>query len=348
MRILVVTQAVDADSSTLGFFVEWLREFSGRCERVDVIALSVGRHDLPANVRVVSMGKERGIGRLGRLLAYWRHLLKLLPETDGVFIHMCPEYLLAGWPLLVFRRLPTVFWYAHRSRNLLARAAMPLATHLATSVPGAVTLAAANIRFLGQGIPTELFRPLPLLVGSPFRLVVVGRITPIKRLDLLIDALALLRGRGIDAALEFWGEPAAAGDAAYAVSLRERAVAASVSGRVRFLGRVPFARMPEKYGGVSVAWNACADGAVDKAVLEAMACARPVVVTNHVFSGTFGPDADACLADGTAESIAEKTAKILSGPGGLALGLRLRETVVAHHGLPGLVNGIIDLMDSKR
>ena len=55
MRILVVTQAVDADSSTLGFFVEWLREFSGRCERVDVIALSVGRHGLPANVRVVSM-----------------------------------------------------------------------------------------------------------------------------------------------------------------------------------------------------------------------------------------------------------------------------------------------------
>ena len=83
MRILIVTQAVEADSSTLGFFVEWLREFSRQCEEVFVIGLAVGRHDLPPNVHVMSMGKERGAGKLARLFAFWKHLRAALPKVGA-------------------------------------------------------------------------------------------------------------------------------------------------------------------------------------------------------------------------------------------------------------------------
>ena len=136
MRILIVTQAVDRDSSTLGFFVEWLREFSKQCERVDVIALSVGAHDLPSNVRVVSMGKERGAGKLTRLLNLWKGLRRSLPEADGVFIHMCPEYLIAGWPVFLFRRKPILLWYAHRQTNWRVRLGERLADVVGTISQG--------------------------------------------------------------------------------------------------------------------------------------------------------------------------------------------------------------------
>jgi len=309
MRILIVTQAVDADSSTLGFFVEWLREFAKQCECVDVIALSVGRHDLPSNVRVVSMGKERGFSRPRRLFAYWRWLREFLPERDGTFIHMCPEYLIAGWPLFMSKRKPIVFWYAHRARNLLVRAAAWLAT--------------ADV--------------------SPFHLVAVGRLTPIKRLELLIEATALLRKRGLDAVLELWGAPALPSDQAYETSLRDQARTLGISGQVRFLGGVPFGDMPKRYGGISVALNACPKGAIDKAVLEAMSCARPVVVTNDNFSSVLGPDAAACLAAATAADIADKL-EALYAADRQAIGTRLRAAVVAHHGLPHLVEGALDLL----
>lgn len=342
-----MTQAVDAESSTLGFFLEWIKEFARQCERVDVIALSVGAHDLPANVRVFSMGKERGVGRSARLFNFWKHLRHTLPQTDAVFVHMCPEYLIAGWPLFAFARKQVVLWYAHRHRDWKVRLGVALADIVATSVENALTVRTSKKRALGQGVPTDLFLPLPPPAAPPFRFAAIGRLTPIKRLELLIEATAMLRNRGLDAVLELWGAPAVPSDADYETSLRNRARTLGISEQVRFLGAVPFSDMPKKYGGVNVALNACPKGAIDKAVLEAMSCARPVIVTNENFSSVLGPDSSLCLAVATAESIADKI-EALCAADRQAIGLRLREAVVARHGLPRLVRGTLALYRANR
>ena len=74
MRLLVVTQKVDAQDDVLGFFHEWLRRFAARCETVEVICLQEDPHELPANVRVHSLGKEKGLGKLRRTLRLYRYL----------------------------------------------------------------------------------------------------------------------------------------------------------------------------------------------------------------------------------------------------------------------------------
>lgn len=343
MKILIVTQSVDQDSPTLGFFVEWLREFSRQCERVDVVALSVGRHTLPTNVQVASMGKERGYSRPRRLFEFWRSLRKFLPESDGIFVHMCPEYLIAGWPFFRSRRKPIVFWYAHRARNILVRTAAWLATFVATSVPGAFTVATKKVRPLGQGVPTNLFMPLPAAIAPPYLFAAVGRTTPIKRLELLIDAVSILRKRDFDAIIELWGSPALPSDYEYEIKLREQAMALGISEHVHFCGAVHFSTLPKKYGTIAVALNSCSEGAIDKAVLEAMACARPVVVTNRNFSSVLGDDAVVCLADATGTDIADKLQAVCIRDR-QAIGLRLRTAVVEHHSLPHLVKGVLDLM----
>lgn len=345
MNITIVTQAVDSNSPTLGFFVEWLREFSKQCERVDVIGLSVGKHDLPSNVRTVSMGKERGASKPARLLAYWRFLRQTYSKSDGVFIHMCPEYLIAGWPFFMLSRKPVVFWYAHRSNNFLVRFATSLATYVATSVPGAFSVQSEKTRPLGQGIPTDLFAPLVAAATPPFRYAAVGRISPIKRLELLIEALAICRQSGMDAKLELWGSPAVASDRGYKASLRELIHSLGISDHVSFLGAVPFADMPKKYTSIAAALNACPDGAVDKAALEAMSCARPVIVTNSNFKDVLGTDSHLCLADATARSIASKIMELRSVDC-QALGSRLRSSVIARHGLPKLVSSVVGLLKS--
>jgi len=96
MRLLIVTQAVDADSSTLGFFVEWLREFSRQCEEIQVIGLAVGRHDLPANVRLLGEWPNAAVR------AAWSGAIAgVLPSTCR---EACPtvviEAMLAGRPMI--------------------------------------------------------------------------------------------------------------------------------------------------------------------------------------------------------------------------------------------------------
>jgi len=343
MNILIVTQAVDSGSSTLGFFVEWLREFSKQCGRVEVIALSVGAHDLPPNVHVVSMGKERGAGKIARLRRLWKGMRAALPQVDAVFIHMCPEYLIAGWPILALRRKPVFLWYAHRQNSLRLRLAARLADVIGTIGPGSFPFATPKLRAMGHGIPTERFKPRPE-ARMPGRLVAVGRITPIKRLELLIEALAVMRKKGIPATLDLWGEPIMEEDRTYKRGLERLIAERGLGDAVVFRGAASYERMPEIDATAAVALNAAPTGALDKAVLEAMACGTPVVVCNRNFAPLLGRDADRCLADDAPEAVAAKIEALLAQPEA-ALGTRLRAAVEDGHSLARLISRILRTYD---
>jgi len=346
MRILIVTQAVEADSPTLGFFVEWLREFSRQCDEVFVVGLAVGRHDLPPNVHVMSMGKERGAGKLARLFAFWKHLYTALLKVDGVFIHMCPEYLIAGWPLFAAGRKPVLLWYAHRQSNLRVRLGAKMADVIGTVGEGSFPLADPKVRIMGHGIPTDRFAP-EAGTPTPGRLIAVGRVTPIKRLELMIDAVGIMKRKGREVRLDLWGDPAASGDHAYKETLERRIKEHGLSEAVIFRGAAVYGKMSAVDASASVALNAAPDGALDKAVLEAMACARPVVATNRNFAPLFGADAERCLASDDPADIAAKIEAHLdrSDP---ALGARLRAIVEREHSLKRLISRILSAYERPR
>ena len=101
--LLIITQTVDQNDSNLGFFCDWVREFATKLDKVYVIANKVGEYNFTANVEVLSLGKELGKGRIGKVIKLWQYLLKYLPKVDGVCAHMCPEYIVAGgWVGRVF------------------------------------------------------------------------------------------------------------------------------------------------------------------------------------------------------------------------------------------------------
>ncbi len=135
------------------------------------------------------------------------------------------------------------------------------------------------IRFVPGGIDAELFQPGPPSLkpglGLEGREVVLfaGRLAPLKNLPLLLDALALLLRRRPRAALIVAGE-----------GIGERAARAQVarlgiSNAVRFVGAVPHDELPDYYNAADVfALSSTFDNSPN-AVLEAMACGRPVVAT---------------------------------------------------------------------
>ena len=58
MRLLFVTQTIDADHPALAQTIDLVRALAGRFETVDVLCDSVGRHDLPPNVELLDLRRE--------------------------------------------------------------------------------------------------------------------------------------------------------------------------------------------------------------------------------------------------------------------------------------------------
>ena len=121
MNLLILTQKVDKEDDNLGFFHRWLEKFAEKTDNVFVVANFVGEHNLPANVQVFSLGKEKKVGRIGRYINFYKYLLSTLPKTDAVFVHMIPAWVILAWlPAFIFRKR-LYLWYTHKSVTPLLR-----------------------------------------------------------------------------------------------------------------------------------------------------------------------------------------------------------------------------------
>ncbi len=124
------------------------------------------------------------------------------------------------------------------------------------------------------GMFTRRARYEPAPVRGPVRIVSCGRLHPGKGHAVLVDAVAALGERGIDASLTILGEgPARAALEAQAARLR-------VSDRVRLPGAVSEQAVREALEASHVFALASRDEAIGVATMEAMAMGLPVVVTD--------------------------------------------------------------------
>src|ERR1044071_9629710 len=80
IRLLLFNLKTDADDSNLGFTTDWINALVPFCEYIDVITMRAGRLAVADNVRVYSVGKERGYGDVWRTLELFRILFRLLRE----------------------------------------------------------------------------------------------------------------------------------------------------------------------------------------------------------------------------------------------------------------------------
>lgn len=316
MKLLIVTQAVDTEDPALGFFVRWIEEFAKHVEHIEVICLKLGKFNFPKNVRVHSLGKEKGPPRLWRRLVYsYRFLIlawRLRRDYDAVFVHMNPEYIVLGGALwrLLGKRIG--LWYVHKSVNLKLRIAVFFAHDIFTASKEGFRLATAKLRVMGHGVDTSLFHAPIRPFSTPVRIVSVGRITPIKNLATLIEIVALLKSKGIDATATFVGAPTCPSDEIYQVSLKQLAVEKGISNQIIFAGGMPYAQMPEQYRHFDISVNLSPTGGMDKAVLESMSAGLLVFVSNQGFAKLFGSHVDALLfPERDAVACAEKIANFV-------------------------------------
>jgi len=351
MRVLMIVQLVDEREWLRGFTVGWIRALAAHVDHLDVLTLEAGRAELPANVTVTSMGKERGHNRARELAVFHRTLLRLGRDADVIFSHMTPRYTWLAAPYAALFRTPQMLWFTHRQVSLELRLALAAARWITTATETSFPIDSPKVHVMGHGIDTERFAPGDEPRDEPPLVLAVGRVSPIKHHHTLLDAAALLRDRYGDPPVRFAvvGTTAAPGDEEYHQSLIRRRNELGFSAEYfKFLGAHEPDEMVRLYRRASIVTNLSPVGLFDKSALEAMLTATPVIVANPAFGDLLGEHRGALLVDSPDDvaGVADRIAALLecTPEQRAAMGRDLRARTAAEHGLDRLMARMVALM----
>lgn len=282
LRLLLFNLITDASDPVLGFTTRWINGLAARARYVDVITMQRGELEVASNVRVFSVGKELGHNEAARAWIFYRHLIRLLRERryDACFAHMMPLFAVMAAPLLKISKVPITLWYQHKSVTPMLRAAEKVVDRVVTASAESFRVPTKKLVVTGQGIDTHTFTP-SIKPKDPFVLTTVGRIAPVKHVETFIDAVGVLRDRGLIPRVQARIVGGAYHeDAGYERRLRQQARSLGIEDHVIFVGPVRWRDTVIEYRKADVMVNLSATGSLDKAGLEAMSCGLPVVTSN--------------------------------------------------------------------
>lgn len=340
----------DADHPVQGFTTAWITHLARLCKSVHVITMLKGRIALPDNVSVTSVGKELGHGKLRRAAMFYRQLWRVeqREEIDACFAHMIPIFAVLGAPLLKAKRIPTTLWYTHRSTPPLLRIAEKVVDRIVTASQESFRIPSSKVIVTGHGIDTRHFVPAsePRPQAQPFRITSVGRIAPIKRLEIFLEAIELLVDRyGPDSLRVRIVGGAYPHDSTYAAVLQRYMRENDLGSTVAMVGPVSYKDVVREYQQADLFVNLSETGSLDKAVLEAMSCAVPPISSNVALLPILEEfHSKLALHDAEATLLAQRIAEIIGWPerDRLALGNALRAYVVENHSLDRLSKLLIN------
>jgi glycosyltransferase involved in cell wall biosynthesis len=279
MKLLIVTQKVNIDDPILGFFHDWIKEFANKFEQITVIALEVGKHSLPSNVKVLSLGKESGVSQLKYVYRFYKYIWQERLNYSAVFVHMNPIYCILGKVFWLNKKV--YLWYTHSRVNFMLKVASVLVEKILTASNKSLRLRTTKKVVVGHGIDTSKILSVNAADLDGQKLLMVSRISPVKQIEVLIQAVALFRGSGIT--LDIIGDPVTAEDIKYKEALVCLIKDNQLSSSVKLLGPLVHDEVLKRYADYSLFVNLSKTGSLDKSVLEAMAAGLPVLTTNEAF-----------------------------------------------------------------
>ncbi len=346
MNILIVTQKVDRDDPILGFFHRWIEEYATRCERVTVICLYKGNYTLPSNVEVLSLGKELGLSRVAYIKNFYTYIWKYRARYDAVFVHMNHIYVLLGGLLWRMLKKRIVLWYVHRMVSWSLRIAERIVHVVCTSSSGAFRIASPKVRVVGHGIDTRTFVPAEAhgSARDTLRVVTVGRISPIKHLDSMIEAIGVLIQKGVSVHLDIIGGTIGHDDVVYGRALRALVAEHGLESHVTFVGSLSNYVLPERLVAYDIFLSMCETGSFDKAVLEAMSCGMLVMSPNEGFASALAPHG-LVVRPQDAQDVARVLERVSTQRDQWStIGADLRNFVIKEHSLDTLIDKLIKLL----
>jgi len=354
MKLLIITQKVDLNDDILGFFHDWLSEFAKHCEKLIVICLYLGEYNLPTNVKVLSLGKEQYLyhshflRRPISLYRFYKYLWQERKNYDKVLVHMNQIYVILGG---IFWRLSGKkigLWYAHGHVPIGLKIAERLTNVIFTSTASGCRLKSSKIKIVGQGININKFTvksQKPKVKNEIFKIITVGRISPVKDYETLIKAVEILIKQGIKLKVDVIGKILFIEHQQYLAKLKSMVKDKGLP--INFIGAVPNKEIVNYLKESNLFVNMSRTGSLDKAILEAMASQLPILTSNKAISGFLGEYEDMLLyPTRDYQTLANKIDHFynLTSQQREKIGQDLRNIVIREHNLSGLVEKIINFL----
>lgn len=288
MKLLFVTQALDLDDPTLSVYHGWVAALAPHFERVIVICLKEGRHDLPANVRVHSLGKEKGkLSPVTYAARFLSLVWKLRHEYDRVFVHMNQEYILiAGWLWEILNK-KAYLWRNHYAGSWMTDLAASTCTKVFCTSKHSYTAKYKKTVLMPVGVDLERFSWNEQVRREPYSILFLARISPSKHPDVLIEALGMLIDKSISFVASIYGSPLPE-DEVYYSNLKARVEQLGLRDRVRFHAGIPNEKTPDVYRAYDIFVNCSQSGMFDKTIFEAAASGTLVLASSDDFKALAG------------------------------------------------------------
>ncbi len=380
VKLLIITQKVDENDDVLGFFHRWIEEFAKHCEQVTVICLYEGEHHLPENVKVLSLGKEKYIRkrcdlkggvtptrslrrseatekvqvgvtpqlltRIKYILRFYKYIWQERKNYDDVFVHMNQVYVILGgffWRLLGKR---VGLWYAHGHVSFSLRIAVKLAHTIFTSTKSGLRLESKKIKIVGQGIDVDKFsiESRKLSRSGNFKIITVGRISPVKDYETLVNSVDILIKKGMTPGVSIIGDAETPQQKEYLFCIKNIIKEKNLGSFFTFLGSVSNKDLPQYLQRADIFVSMSHTGSLDKAVLEAMSVGLPILTCNEALVDVLGVYGDKLIfPKKSSEILVEKIKFIISTEHTerVFLGRNLREIVKKDHNLSNFIKKIV-------
>ena len=343
-KIVFITQVVDPSDSNLGATRAKIAALARRVDEVVVLADRGFGDTLPENCRVRIFGAA---WRWRRATLFLSALVDELREPPVAVVgHMVPLYTVVAAPFVRLRRVPLMLWYTHWKSHLVLRTATVVCTQLLSLDERSFPLKSRKVHGIGHGIDVNEFPCLPVndSSGRPMRVMSLGRYTPPKRLDEMIEGVRIARERGLDVRIDLFGTTGAPPLEAYKRRLEELVARPGYREFASVGGAIPRTELPPVYAQADVVASDFISP--DKIVLEACSSCRPVLASDKSFDRLFeGIEPPLAFQRGRPETFADRleTLAALSDEERHAIGRTLRERVRAHHSTDTWADAIMRL-----
>lgn len=264
-KLLFITQRIHQNDDDLAFTILWVKEFIK--QGIDVRVICLEKYDFDDSFPVYSLGKEKGVGKISRIIKFLKLIFTL--KYNRVFVHMNPEYITLGGWFWILKRAPIYLWSTHYSDNIHIRVSGLLCKRMFAATHQSLPQFNGNPKKVipGHGIDINFWMKDYVSKEkneeAKFNLISVHRLSRSKRLEIAIKALNYLPEKYN---LAVYGRDL---DKQYYVELVDLIKNEKLENRVKLNGPVPMEKLKEVYPGHRLMIN-MAHETIDKTMLEVM------------------------------------------------------------------------------
>jgi glycosyltransferase involved in cell wall biosynthesis len=229
--------------------------------------------------------------RFSSLLLLYQIILKLkfIHKIDYLYFYMTPTVLPFVYPIAKLLRIKVVVWFCHTQYSRWNKFALTYCTDIwFNSNDSMTTFSVPHLYFVGQGVDSECFYPKE--IKKIYDLIIVGRITPVKKIEHVIKYVALCNTKyNKQYTLAICGGPYIKSDESYYSELKKLVIDNNLSSQIFFLGEVARDALCDLLNQSKL--NIFPQpGGIGKCVLEGIACGVPFIVNEPKAASLYGEE----------------------------------------------------------